>query len=222
MSRTRYEPVPQRDESISLDNISSISGYNYNSGIPNSVPSSAAPSYYGDGPQVHAPSIRSIPNSPPPSFHTHSSPGTPRPTPSTTAQGDYAELWGVAASTTGAPTEAFTPSPLATIATLQARISRLEESVGRLLLEKEEGESITYQGGNCCISFTDASPSLERGMSAAGGNCCIHFRSSKIDKAQQERQRQKWALAAVCAITFTICMMFVLIAAVKKDHKKAG
>lgn len=217
MSRTRYEPVPQRDESISLD---SITGYNYNSGVPNSLPSSAAPSYYGDN---AAPSIRSIPASPPPSFHTHSSPGTPRPAPSTTAQSihsahalrngesDYAELWGVAASTTGAPTEACAGSEaLATITHLQTRIAQLEETIGRLLLEKDAAQPKEYKGGNCCMSFVDADPSLEHGMSSSGGNCCIYFNSSKVDKAQQEREQRIWVGLAWLFVAFVICGTIVL------------
>src|ERR1700710_1164402 len=197
--------VPTRDEVINLDSITSVAGYNYNSGIPNSIPSSAAPSYHGDGPRNpshhHAPSIRSIPTSPPPSFHTHSSPGTPRPTPSTTAAGDYAELWGVASTTGGAPTEICAGSDaLATIAALQTRVARLEESIGRLLLEKEEQEPKKYLGGNCCMVFTDASKSLEKGMSAAGGNSCIMFRSTRSDENAWERQRQKLFMVAVVAV----------------------
>ena len=118
---------------IILDSIHSPN-YNFNTGIPNSVPSSHAPSI--------APSARSIPNSPPPSFHTHSTPGTPRPTPSSTASADYNELWGVAPSSISfngdAPTEICAASDaLSTIKTLQSRVERLEESLGRLLLEKE-------------------------------------------------------------------------------------
>ena len=60
ISLTSALQVPQRDEMINLE---SITGYNFNSGVPTSVPSSIAPSYDGNN---DAPSIRSIPASPPP------------------------------------------------------------------------------------------------------------------------------------------------------------
>jgi len=126
--------VPQRDEVIILDSIHNSSSYNYNSAVPNSVSSASS---------IHTPSIiaPSIPSSPPPSFHTHSSPGTPRPIPSTStgrhSVPSYAELWGVAPSTVGGETEmtmGTSNDALATIAGLKQRIEWLEESIGRLLV----------------------------------------------------------------------------------------
>jgi hypothetical protein len=124
--------VPQREEVIILDSIQSPY-YNYNSAVPNSVSSASS---------VHTPSLiaPSVPSSPPPSFHTHSSPGTPRPIPSNhtgrSSGPSYAELWGVAPSTAGETemTMGTSNDALATIAGLKQRIEWLEESVGRLLV----------------------------------------------------------------------------------------
>ncbi|KAH9214115.1 hypothetical protein DL95DRAFT_389807 [Leptodontidium sp. 2 PMI_412] len=237
MSRSRYEPVPQRDETIILDSIHGSPNYNYNSGIANSVASSRyEPSIGGPPP--------SIPNSPPPSFHTHSSPGTPRPTPSTTtthashlslSQNDsssapsYAELWGVAPSTFGGDTTnthtiGTSNDALATIAGLKQRIEWLEESIGRLLMEKDqnqirggsasgsgsgndEGESAgKKERDNCCVTFTDASPDLERALTAGKGtNCCVTFRS------KSDGPKNKWPLL-LFAILFMVCLTIILVA----------
>jgi len=213
MNRTRYEPVPQRDEIIILDSIHSPN-YNFNTGIPNSAPTSHAPSVV---PSYHAPSIRSIPNSPPPSFHTHSSPGTPRPTPSTTASADYAELWGVAPSSVSqdAPTEICAASDaLNTIKTLQRRVERLEESLGRLILEKETWQQNSVNGGapneggngNCCVTFTDASSDLERALAAGRGNCCVKFSSTKVDP---QREAKRNAGIFILAALFLVLVMLL-------------
>jgi hypothetical protein len=95
----------------------------------------------------------------------------------------------------------------------------LEETIGRLLIEKDEREPEKYHGGNCCMTFVDASPSLERGLSAAPGNCCIKFKSSKIDQQQQERERRKWNVVACILLGLFVCGTIVLIEAVK-HHKE--
>lgn len=180
---------------------------NYNTAIPNSVPPSIS-SQSNYAPSIVAPSI---PSSPPPSFHTHSSPGTPRPTHSirtSHSNPSYVELWGVAPSTVGgsAPTEiggiGTSNDALATIAGLRTRVEWLEESLGRLLIEKDAARLSASASGsgsgsgqdgcendsvlgkhrnNCCVAFTDASPDLERAV-ARGQNCCVTFKSSKADK----------------------------------------
>ncbi|KAG9246630.1 hypothetical protein BJ878DRAFT_407287, partial [Calycina marina] len=149
--------------------------------------------------------------SPPPSFHSMSSPGTPRPT---TAREDYSELWGVASSTHGAPsmhgaqTEVCGGAEaLAQITLLRTRVERLEESIGKLLLEREETDAnVKYKGGSCCMSYMDASPALEQGMSAAGGNCCIQFNLSE-DRESKRREMKVWF---TIGITFLICATIVL------------
>jgi len=209
MSRQRYEPIPQRDEIIILDSIHNSPNYNYNSAIPNSVSSASS---------IHTPSIiaPSIPSSPPPSFHTHSSPGTPRPIPSTSTGRNsgpsYAELWGVAPSTAGGETEmtmGTSNDALATIAGLKQRVELLEESIGRLLLEKETSPDGTYKndkrngGSNCCVTFSDASPDLERALAEGrGSNCCVSFRSSRIDMKREQTRNKK---------IIVFCVLFTLL-----------
>ncbi|KAN0119965.1 hypothetical protein V8E51_002173 [Hyaloscypha variabilis] len=203
MNRARYEPVPQREEVIILDSIQSPY-YNYNSAVPNSVSSASS---------VHTPSLiaPSVPSSPPPSFHTHSSPGTPRPIPSNhtgrSSGPSYAELWGVAPSTAGETemTMGTSNDALATIAGLKQRIEWLEESVGRLLLEKEQAsEDKKSARDNCCVFFTDASPDMERALTqSAGTNCCVTFRSSKLDAHREQRKIRK-------IVTFTFLVVMLL------------
>ncbi|KAH8789015.1 hypothetical protein BGZ57DRAFT_727168, partial [Hyaloscypha finlandica] len=160
----------------------------------------------------------SVPSSPPPSFHTHSSPGTPRPIPSNhtgrSSGPSYAELWGVAPSTVGGETEmtmGTSNDALATIAGLKQRIEWLEESVGRLLIEKEQnpgGEETGFGGerkarDNCCMVFTDASPDLERALTQGrGNNCCVAFRSTKSD---DHREQQK--IRRIVVFTFLAVML---------------
>ncbi|KAK0120049.1 hypothetical protein ONS95_011462 [Cadophora gregata] len=234
MSRTRYEPVPQRDETIILESIHGSPHYNYNSGLANSVASSRYEPSIAGGP----PAPPSIPNSPPPSFHTHSSPGTPRPTPSTTTYAShhshnessapsYAELWGVAPSTFGGDTTntntiGTSNDALATITGLKQRIEWLEESIGRLLMEKDQNGNRNGNGSgsdngsgvegrkerdNCCVTFTDASPDLERALTAGKGtNCCVTFRSKS-----DGRQKNKGPLL-LCLILFMVCLTIVSVA----------
>lgn len=123
------------------------------------------------------------------------------------------------APSTIAPTEICSGSEaLATISHLKARVERLEESIGRLLLEKEAREPEEYKGGNCCMSYTDASKTMEQGMSAAGGNCCITFRSSRINDQDWERQKFKLRFVGAILIVFIFCMMLVLIPLTKNAH----
>ncbi|KAH8684257.1 hypothetical protein BGZ60DRAFT_426656 [Tricladium varicosporioides] len=230
-SRYRYEAVPNRDQNlsstpISLSSLSSASNtptpntsnynssissgttyaepspytppaypaqnYNFNSGLPNSIPPSRSAS------------IASIPSSPPPSFHTHSSPGTPRPVPSTMTanSGQGAELWGVAPSTiSGLTGESTSNDALATIAGLKQRVEWLEESIGRLLLEKERQPSSSPHPScshsqdpsssshdhthkprdNCCmiLSSSTPNPDLESALTNGRNNCCVFYRSTE-------------------------------------------
>jgi len=74
------------------------------------------------------------------------------------------------------------------------------------MLDKDQ-VPMTYQGGNCCLTYTDASPSLELGISAAGGQCCITFhKSSKLD-----HERRKQALGAWLMFGAMICLTLILI-----------
>ncbi|KAH8601116.1 hypothetical protein B0O99DRAFT_608002 [Bisporella sp. PMI_857] len=232
MTTRRYEPIPQNEEVINLDALQNNASYNYNSGLGNSAPSSVvAPSYtnyVNANHQHHAPSIRSIPNSPPPSFHTISSPGTPRPIPSTTTrsgESEYAELWGVAASTRGAQTEVCAGSEAKEmVSQLMVKVERLEEAIGRLLLEKET-EPEKYHGANCCLTFTDASPAAERAITSAGGNCCITFRHSGDYRQRDRKAKMLWLLfSLIICLTFVFSLVVVKkagadVAGIDKDDK---
>lgn len=94
---------------------------------------------------------------------------------------------------------------LATIAGLKQRIEWLEESVGRLLLEKEQAsEDKKSARDNCCVFFTDASPDMERALTqSAGTNCCVTFRSSKLDAHREQRKIRK-------IVTFTFLVVMLL------------
>ncbi|TVY85642.1 hypothetical protein LAWI1_G008973, partial [Lachnellula willkommii] len=215
-------PIPTQSSSNPNSNPTHYN-YNFNTGLPTSV-SSTTPSIHGNS--------NSIPTSPPPSFHTTSSPGTPRPLPLPSQ-----ELWGIAPSTitlstslssTGAPDDAPSPennndSP--TITSLKQRVEWLEESIGRLLLSKEESSPDTrnhieeeeeqeginsYRGGpkrsNCCVTFAATHPDAERALRRES-NCCVRFRSG------EEKNRQlRWMLVVcfcflVAVVGFTVVMV---------------
>lgn len=227
MSRQRYDQVPQHDTDPII--LSSITNPAYAYNTANVLPPSTSRSSISS---QHPPSI---PNSPPPSFHTHSSPGTPRPTPSTTAPSiapaqshrsfGAASLWGVALSTTtGDEGEATSNDALATIAGLKQRVEWLEESIGRLLIEREQNQSkpsiYTSENqkdkphrDNCCVTFTDASPDLEAALlDACGSNCCVSYRGNHArGDGKREARRQKM----ICGLVglFIICVCIVLVVA---------
>ncbi|EPE25407.1 hypothetical protein GLAREA_01319 [Glarea lozoyensis ATCC 20868] len=210
MNRHRYESVPQRSTSTThraydpqiaspIPLSTAPSSYNFNTGLPSSASS-----------LIDTPSTTNtpIPNSPPPSFHTHSSPGTPRPTQSIRS----ASLWGVAPSTvtTGDTTS---NDALATIAGLKQRVEWLEESIGRLLLEKEERSSSAADNtpsiarDNCCVSFTDATPDLERAIMRGRNNCCVSFQR---EEGKREKDKRVIALSVGVFMVFFM-LMFVFL-----------
>jgi len=226
MNRQRYERVPQRESPpISL---STLQNYNYNSGVPNSISSNSAAS------SIYTPSILtpSIPSSPPPSFHTHSSPGTPRPSAAQIANNvngngvPYAELWGVAPSTVGGETidteSRLGEEATAIITSLKQRVEWLEESIGRLLMEKETSanSSVTVTNDhprrdNCCVTFTDASPDMERALAMGGQNCCVKFKTRKEHNKHDQRQQRYM----VAIIMLFVCIMTVAIVRVTVNGK---
>lgn len=61
---------------------------------------------------------------------------------------------------------------------------------------------------NCCVTFTDASPDLERALTAGKGtNCCVTFRS----KSDGGRAKNKGPLL-LFAILFMVCLTIILVA----------
>ncbi|KAF7854605.1 hypothetical protein EAF04_010414 [Stromatinia cepivora] len=158
------------------------------------------------------------PDSAPPSFHSRSS--TPRPTPSTrtlasnVSGGSGVDLWGVATTTSGGDEtgeDREGASGLMIVKGLERRMERLEESIGRLLLENEELRRLRTAGAvttstegenrrirqNCCVMFTDASRDMEEALVMNGhNNCCVRFSSSKSSSDRKERKKE-WFVAIV-------------------------
>ncbi|RDW75353.1 hypothetical protein BP6252_06495 [Coleophoma cylindrospora] len=197
MSPQRYAPIPQREEPIVLESIHS-SGYNYNSGIPNSVSCASAPS---------------IPSSPPPSFHSSqsipSSPGTPRPTDH--GASSINGLWNAVQSgdSDGTAVSSGRDSSLE-LALLRNRMDRLEESLGRLLLEKGRQERTTGSDGghsNCCVTFRDPH---DEAYTNASSNCCVTF-SSPHDPRHDHERRAKRAVVFVIIITALVSFTIITV-----------
>jgi hypothetical protein len=96
---------------------------------------------------------------------------------------------------------------------LQTRVERLEESLGRLLIEKEawaqSGDANERQ--NCCVTFTDASGDLERSIAAKGHNCCVTFRGKKSERSEETKRQ-----IGVIVVLLIIAMMVIGITAVTK------
>jgi hypothetical protein len=111
---------------------------------------------------------------------------------------------------------------LNTIRALQRRVEKLEESLGRLLLEKEtwlQMESGGKHKSNCCVKFTDANSDMERAIAASASNCCVRFKRSTHDRKEKEDVRKG---ALLLAIVFMVCVMFVGIAAVRAGKEDSG
>ncbi|KAG4028312.1 hypothetical protein MFRU_022g00320 [Monilinia fructicola] len=181
--------------------------------------SSNPPNYVGNGAGIGTTpfppfSTNHYPDSAPPSFHSRSS--TPRPTPSTRtlasniSGGSGVELWGVATTTSGGTEhdgdgdeDRDGSSGLTIVKGLERRMERLEESIGRLLLENEElrrlrieAMSVGSEGQgnrqNCCVMFTDASRDMEEALVMNGhNNCCVRF-SSSASSSDRKRRKKEW------------------------------
>lgn len=147
--------------------------------------------------------------------------------------GPYGELWGVAESTIGGEglhgsvgrgggdrASATSNDALNTIEGLKQRVEWLEESIGRLLLEKEqyknqenEREGDNEERNNCCISFTDASPDVERAIMRGRSNCCVSFRRTGEKRGRKERKRNFAVLVAV--LGFAVFVVLVTVNSLK-------
>ncbi|APA15496.1 predicted protein [Sclerotinia sclerotiorum 1980 UF-70] len=166
----------------------------------------------------------------PPSFHSRSS--TPRPTPSTrtlasnVSGSSGVELWGVATTTSGGDEtveDREGASGLMIVKGLERRMERLEESIGRLLLENEElrrlrtANAATGTRGenqrirqNCCVTFTDASRDMEEALVMNGhNNCCVRFSSSKASSDSKHRKRGCFVAIVFMAILITLFVVMV-------------
>ncbi|ATZ56711.1 hypothetical protein BCIN_13g05440 [Botrytis cinerea B05.10] len=177
------------------------------------------------------------PDSAPPSFHSRSS--TPRPTPSTrtlasnvsgvsgVTGGSGIDLWGVATTTSGGDESGEDregSGGLMMVKGLERRMERLEESIGRLLLENEElrrlraaGTGVNAGGQNqgnrqnCCVVFTDASRDMEEALVMNGhSNCCVRFTSSTNPSDRKLQRKKEWFIAiAVMTLLVTFFVMMV-------------
>jgi hypothetical protein len=107
---------------------------------------------------------------------------------------------------------------LETIKTLTDRVARLEESIGRLLLEGEERESVPKrEGHNCCVTFTDASPDIERVLANGENNCCVSFKGSNI-----RRESQRQSVLAVLGVVALVCAGVVVVLLGKKTQMNSA
>jgi hypothetical protein len=73
-------------------------------------------------------------------------------------------------------------------------------------LEKDQNPNGTKAPvrDNCCVTFTDASPDLERAIThGQGSNCCVTFKSSKMDVRREQARIRK-------IVTFTFLVVMLL------------
>jgi hypothetical protein len=80
---------------------------------------------------------------------------------------------------------------------LHRRVERLEETIGRLLLEKPESDGSAAKGSsdrsNCCVRFPDPSSLtvLERAeLLSAPSNCCVTFGGRRWGRSEEERAQR--------------------------------
>jgi hypothetical protein len=130
----------------------------------------------------------------------------------------------VAPSTIGTEGGGTSNDALATIAGLKQRVEWLEESIGRLLLAKEQQSASASQSENaneveedgrgmkrhnCCVTFSDASPDMERAV-GRGDNCCVSFKSGGTKTRERERQMRWMGVGCFCFVVvvvgFTVIM----------------
>ncbi|KAF7950521.1 hypothetical protein EAE96_007804 [Botrytis aclada] len=188
------------------------------------------------------------PDSAPPSFHSRSS--TPRPTPSTrtlasnvsgvsgVSAGSGVDLWGVATTTSGGDESGEDregTGGLMMVKGLERRMERLEESIGRLLLENEElrrlraaGPGINAGGENqgnrqnCCVVFTDASRDMEEALVMNGhNNCCVRFTSS-TNSSDRKLQRKKEWFFAIAFMTLLVTVFVLMVNGYAREASGEG
>ncbi|KAL3421730.1 hypothetical protein PVAG01_05886 [Phlyctema vagabunda] len=206
----RYEPVPQRDDTIFLDTID-VPNYNYNSAIPNSV------------------SAPSIPGSPPPSFHSHQSisspPGTPRPTIRGGHDDAFAGLWNTnpGSDATAVSTSSDASASLA-VALLRGRVDRLEEALGRLLMEKEESK-VRNPGdpmdSNCCVVFSGLGSDDEDFVRSSKSNCCVTFSNSR-QSARERKEKKVFAMVVLFVVFVFLLLAAIVVLTIVNDGAKAA
>jgi len=104
---------------------------------------------------------------------------------------------------------------LATIAGLKQRVESLEETIGKLLLQRDNNAAALDPSGsrnNCCVTFTDASPDLERALTQdRGSNCCVTFRTSDSKKGPSQVV-MKVVIIGALFITIVLTVLTVKLA----------
>jgi hypothetical protein len=157
------------------------------------------------------------------------------------------ELWGVAdTNTNGAGTEIGTETEggltgigssndaVATIIELKRRVERLEEGVGRLLIENETLRASRtlhpltseddleaghgHRSSNCCVTISDTTPEMQRALMGRTSNCCVTFKSKRKDEREEKKKRE--AVAFVICLAAIVFLGFVYL--VKGDHRAEG
>jgi hypothetical protein len=114
---------------------------------------------------------------------------------------------------------------------LRTRVEWLEESLGRLLLEKDNAARGLAEGGvdlaagsrernNCCVTFSDASPDLERSL-LQGHNCCVRFRSSK-DRLSHDHKHRAALFVARCVFGILVLMIVLMFFAARGNARGMG
>jgi hypothetical protein len=109
---------------------------------------------------------------------------------------------------------------------LHRRVERLEETIGRLLLEKAEQDSSPAGAGagaglhngrsNCCVGFPDPgalSAAERRVLLGAGSNCCVTFgsRGRGTEEEEVKRREQWWAVTRNIAVSVFLIYVLLLI-----------
>jgi len=112
---------------------------------------------------------------------------------------------------------------LATIAGLKQRVESLEEAIGKLLLEKDNNaaaQDTLAKRDNCCVTFTDASPDLERALTQdRGSNCCVTFRTSDAKKSPSHVVMRLVIIGALF-ITIVLTVLTVKLADANAAHAR--
>lgn len=239
-----YERLPQNDDALSLHTVSD--SYNYGTGIVTSSPppsfhSSAnirPPSFYTSSRVLgsNTTNTNSLLFTPPTTDNTGScgrSPaapltsnalaslqthGDPEPQPHAPPPSYHPEDLMDTRSLAGTyRTGAHTPTPSDALAhNLHKRITRLEEALGRVMLQNEQllttlrTSSVNPDGtkkqkrANCCVSIADD----ERGDHAERDNCCVSIGRARTPE-EREREFVCWALLAALVVILGFVAMVV-------------
>jgi len=152
-----------------------------------------------------------VPNSPPPSFHSSQSVDVPLRSNNATPTNTH-DLLGDTRPLTGSVIGSATGSE-ALVINLHKRIERLEETVGRLLLEvPSTSRDSSHSSGhsNCCVTFSDPGNASELATMRGGSNCCVSFKSRR---EISERERNGIRIMKVTAAGIFLVMVWTVLLA---------